>query len=486
MSEAETTKPHYDDSNSVQKTGELQSIRASYRLNGKNYLKWSQFVRTYLKGRGRLSHLLTSGPNKKDPKFDSWDEEDSMIMSWLWDSMEPTISDTCMFLDTAKDIWDFISRTYSKANYAAQVYEIKVKTAATKPGNKSVTEYANTLQNLWQELDHYRVFDMKCTEDAAILKKFITKDRIYEFLAGLNPEFDQVRVQVLSKDTSSLEEAISMVRTEESRRSVMLEPQNIKGSALITKQELQKEKGDLPNKPSNYKSQGKDNKDNTYCKKSRHTIEKCWKLNGKPPSKEWGSHGGQQRPQAHMVEKALEPSGVGGLNDEEIHKLKTLLGSLEKPAGPPAASCSLALSERGSGKKIGLAEERNGLYHLEAQDYKKKILPSSFLSSSNKDVVWLHQLRLGHPSFNVLKFMFPQLFQGLDVTEFHCDVCELAKHTRVPFPSSNKSSNPFDLVHSDVWGPSAVPNISGARWFLSLIDDCTRLRGFFYLNRNLM
>nr|XP_027189473.1 uncharacterized protein LOC113786286 isoform X2 [Cicer arietinum] len=30
-------------------------------------------------------------------------------------------------------------------------------------------------------------------------------------------------------------------------------------------------------------------------------------------------------PQAHMVEKPLEPSGVGGLNDEEILKLKTLL-----------------------------------------------------------------------------------------------------------------------------------------------------------------
>jgi len=27
----------------------------------------------------------------------------------------------------------------------------------------------------------------------------------------------------------------------------------------------------------------------TYCKKPRHTKEKCWKLHGKPPNKEWGS-----------------------------------------------------------------------------------------------------------------------------------------------------------------------------------------------------
>ena len=109
----------YNESNSVQKIGDLQNIRAPYRLNGKNYLKWSQFVRTYLKGKGRLSHLLGTGPAADDPAFGTWDEEDSMIMSWLWDSMEPMISDTCMFFSTAKEIWEFIRRTYSKARDAA-------------------------------------------------------------------------------------------------------------------------------------------------------------------------------------------------------------------------------------------------------------------------------------------------------------------------------------------------------------------------------
>ena len=123
-----------------------------------------------------------------------------MILSWLWDSMDATISDTCMFLATAKDIWDFMSRTYSKANDDAQVYEIKIKTAATKQGSKSVTEYATFLQSLWQDLDHYRVLKTKCVADATLLKNFIEKDRLYDFLAGLNPDFDHVRVQILGKD----------------------------------------------------------------------------------------------------------------------------------------------------------------------------------------------------------------------------------------------------------------------------------------------
>ena len=85
----------------------------------KNYLKWSQLIRTILKGKGKISHLTGTGPKREDPKFEAWDEEDSMIMAWLWSSMVPEISDTLMFMANAKDIWDAIQQTYSKARDAA-------------------------------------------------------------------------------------------------------------------------------------------------------------------------------------------------------------------------------------------------------------------------------------------------------------------------------------------------------------------------------
>ena len=70
----------------------------------KNYLKWSQLVRTVLKGKGKISHLMGTRLKLGDPHFEVWDEEDSIILAWLWNSMTPEISDTCMFLATAKDI----------------------------------------------------------------------------------------------------------------------------------------------------------------------------------------------------------------------------------------------------------------------------------------------------------------------------------------------------------------------------------------------
>ena len=67
-----------------------------------------------------------------------------------------------------------------------------MKTIAVKQGSKPIIEYANQLKTLWQELDHYRVIKTKCPKDAAVLKDFIEQDRVYDFLVGLNPEFDQV------------------------------------------------------------------------------------------------------------------------------------------------------------------------------------------------------------------------------------------------------------------------------------------------------
>ena len=41
-------------------------------------------------------------------------------------------SDTCMFLETAKDIWDMYRQTYSKVRDTAQIYDIKITISTTK------------------------------------------------------------------------------------------------------------------------------------------------------------------------------------------------------------------------------------------------------------------------------------------------------------------------------------------------------------------
>ena len=71
---------------------------------------------------------------------------------------------------------------------------------------------------------------------------------------------------------------------------------------------------------------------------------------------------------------------------------------------------------------------------------------------SNKEQIWLQHRRPGHPSFNVLKIIFPSLFKNVSIESLHCDICAFAKHKRSSYPiSKTRSLVPFELIHSDIW-----------------------------------
>ena len=115
-----------------------------------------------------------------------------MIMPWLWNSIMPKVYGPYMFLITTKNIWDAVRQTYSKVKDVALIYQIKTKLSMTKQGNMMVIEYYNTMKRFQLELDYYQDFKIQCSDDVVILKKYVEIERIFEFLAGLNIEFDQV------------------------------------------------------------------------------------------------------------------------------------------------------------------------------------------------------------------------------------------------------------------------------------------------------
>ncbi|KAL5740476.1 hypothetical protein ACOSQ2_029656 [Xanthoceras sorbifolium] len=138
-------------------------------------------------------------------------------------------------------------------------------------------------------MDHYQCLQMKCSDNAILLRNFVEKEMIFEFLAGLNSEFDQVRVQVLGKEKLPLlNEFNSMIRAEESRRGVMLEPTIADNSTMVSKGIVQKQTSLEPQLAISMeqcdvlKTGNKNTIWCTYYKKPRHTRERCWKLNGKP------------------------------------------------------------------------------------------------------------------------------------------------------------------------------------------------------------
>lgn len=132
-------------------------------------------------------------------------------------------------------------------------------------------------------------------------------------------------------------------------------------------------------------------------------------------------------------------------------------------------------------KTIGCGIRQGKLYYLDLESKSTESLRQALqvgncMHDKKKSEIWLWHRRLGHSSFGYVKKLFPSLFSKLDVSMFRCDVCELAKSHRASFPLRlNKSPLPFMLIHSDVWGPSKVTTLGESRWFVTFIDDCTRM-----------
>lgn len=102
--------------------------------------------------------------------------------------------------------------------------------------------------------------------------------------------------------------------------------------------------------------------------------------------------------------------------------------------------------------------------------------------SSNSAMTW-HK-KLGHPSSSLLSTLIKQFDLPVTNTQsLDCRCCHMAKSQKLPFTlSETVSSFPFQLVHSDVWGPSPIPSHKGFRYYLLIVDDLTRFTWLFPLH----
>ncbi|RVW63732.1 hypothetical protein CK203_052770 [Vitis vinifera] len=146
-----------------------------------------------------------------DPNYAIWDAENSMVMTWLVNSMEEDISSNYMCYPTAQELWE----------------------------NDNVTKYFNSLKRIWQDLDLFNTYEWKSAENRCHHKTTMEDNRIFKFLAGLNVEFDEVSGRIIGRQPMpSIGEVFSKVRREESQMNVMLGKKGpgvaIEGLALVT------------------------------------------------------------------------------------------------------------------------------------------------------------------------------------------------------------------------------------------------------------
>lgn len=100
---------------------------------------------------------------------------------------------------------------------------------------------------------------------------------------------------------------------------------------------------------------------------------------------------------------------------------------------------------------------------------------------------WLWHARCGHLNFQALAKMSKQrMVEGLpEITQTNqvCDGCVVGKQHRLPFPhtATFRAKERLALIHGDLCGPISPTTPGGNKYFMLLVDDCSRFMWIFLL-----
>lgn len=101
-------------------------------------------MKIFLIGKGRWGYITGAEIQPSDPKVDGfdkaiakWEMENAQILTWLHNSMEPSIGQNFSKYDTAKKVWDYLQGMYLELNFVKQ-YEFEMSIRGTFQKDKSI------------------------------------------------------------------------------------------------------------------------------------------------------------------------------------------------------------------------------------------------------------------------------------------------------------------------------------------------------------
>ncbi|KAF7824378.1 uncharacterized protein G2W53_022522 [Senna tora] len=257
-------------------------------LVGNNFVSWSLAIKTALEAKDKLGFIDGTIKQPEDEsEYKKWKSVDSMVKSWLRNSIEKTLAESFMFCRTSKELWTELEERYG-VKCGPKLYQLQQELASLRQGNDSVTSYYNKIHRIWDEIHRLRPTPRcmcgKCSCSFNKRMNDIEADtKLIQFLMGLNQGFDMIRSQILALDPlPSVNKAFAMMITVETEKEINLSHGNntVEGSTMLARGNIRSENF----KKNEDKKNEKLAKHCDHCQQYGHTREGCFKLIGYP---EW-------------------------------------------------------------------------------------------------------------------------------------------------------------------------------------------------------
>ncbi|GAU43620.1 hypothetical protein TSUD_185130 [Trifolium subterraneum] len=409
------------------------NVLATPLLSGSNYHSWSRAVTVALKSKHKLHFINGALPRPTDEDRDSitWDRCNTMVISWLSNSVEPEIAQSVLWMDTATEIWKELKDRF----YQGDVFRIS-----------DLQEEIYTLRQALEKMRAYR-----------------DSDQVIRFLKGLNDQYAAVRSQIMLMDPLPNISKVYSLLVQQERQSLLIfddskalaasQTDYSGGGASSSSQNPSYFSGRGHSSSSQHNSyrgrggrsyggrgRGKPSTGNklcTHCGMTNHVIDQCFKKYGFPPHMQQGgtvnncqNNGDEEDNKSIAYEEDNSELNKGNLYftpDQHKAILSLLQGS----------SSVQSHSDSSSQKMIGVAELNHGFF-LDLQI-------------------------TGHTSNTPAKTISPSLDVNTSLPLPHPDNHSLPSHVSDTFSSNNQQppspNQPITPSSDSVINPPINPDI---------------------------
>ncbi|XP_010507572.1 PREDICTED: uncharacterized protein LOC104784213 [Camelina sativa] len=176
-------------------------ILVAIHLDGTNYDDWDAAMRIALDSKRKLGFVDGSlyRPDESDPSFALWSCCNSMVKSWLLNSVSPDIYRSILRLRDASDIWNDLYSHFHMSDLP-RTFNLTQEIQDLSQGSMSLMVYYTKLKTLWSSLENTEEPDEPCIcGKAARLQQKAERAKIVKFLAGLNESYAIIRRQIIMK-----------------------------------------------------------------------------------------------------------------------------------------------------------------------------------------------------------------------------------------------------------------------------------------------
>lgn len=169
-------------------------------------------------------------PSEDDRFFESWERCNSMVVSLINRTLNPQISSSVVYIDSAKVIWDELHDRFTKGNHF-RLSDLLRNVHSIRQGERSISDFYTDLKILWDDLEALRpIRDCSCAVrcNCGSIKSFkyhLASEYVICFLKGLNDVYDTAKSQILLMEPlPSINKVYSLILQQEGK---------ISGSSLL-------------------------------------------------------------------------------------------------------------------------------------------------------------------------------------------------------------------------------------------------------------